>query len=48
MQGHLLKIFSLTTGSTQLQLNLSGMKPGTYNLVINNGGEQKILRIQKQ
>jgi hypothetical protein len=48
MQGQLLKIYSLNTGSTQLQLNLSGMKPGTYNLVINNGGEQKILRIQKQ
>lgn len=48
MQGQLLKIYSLTIGSTQMQLNLSGMKPGTYNLVINNGGEQKILRIQKQ
>ncbi len=48
MQGHLLRIISLTTGSTQTQLNMGGMKPGTYNLVINNGGEQKILRIQKQ
>jgi hypothetical protein len=48
IDGRIMKSGKLQENSTQMNLNLSELKSGSYILIINNNGEQYQQRIQKQ
>ena len=48
IDGRVMKSGKLQENSTQMNLNLSELKRGSYVLIINNNGEQYQQRIQKQ